>query len=749
MKFYWSIILIFLSQHLFAVEITGFVYALQNELKEPIPFANVFTEDAKYGTTTDINGRFKLLLPDKPTYKNLTISSVSYQSATVSIVNTTYIEVALKENILQDVVIVRKKSDRSSISPQDIQIIDSKELTKAACCNLSESFETNAAVDVQFADAVTGAKKLKMLGLDGYYTQTVFENSVGIRGLENGLGILFVPGPFMESIAINKGAGSVVNGYDAITGQINYEYKKPYNSERFFINLYGTRQGEMELNTNFSHRLTKKWSTLFLLHGAYFPFSSDENKDSFQDMPLSKRMNLMNRWHYNGKKFESQFGVNAVFDQRTSGQLHTIKSNAEKTRLYDAEIISRKATLFAKTGFVLPKNNQSIGIQYNYNYFDQRAWIGNRFYKGKEHYGRLNFIFQTDMLKANNTLKLGASYVIDVLDETFEQKQYQRTESVPGVFVEYNYQDNEKLAAVIGVRADAHNLHGIWLSPKMNLKYTFLPDFTVKIAASKAYRTANIFAENMSAMVSARRFEIDPNLSYESAWNVGGGLTKKFLIGFNTLQLSADFYHTNFSQQVVIDYEDTRKVAIYSLKGTSIANSFQFEAQYEPVEGLDIKLAYKMDDIYITYKSGMKTVPYIPKHKILATIDYETNNKKWRFNLTSQVKGPSRVPSTAANSIENQRPNTSPWYFTLNAQVTYVLNRFEFYLGGENLTNYKQKDALIAANDPFGTNFDGSMIWGPIPGIRIYGGLRYTLPYGEKLFKQKHIHNENDEPHQH
>lgn len=743
MKNYITIILLLFSLVSKANEITGFVYYLENGVKEPLVGANIFSQDKQYGTSADLDGKFKLLLP-KNKYKSIIVSFIGYKNKTIDFNNKTYFEIELEEDIINDVVVERKKSDRKLSSPYDIQIIGSSELKKAACCNLAESFETNAAVDVQFSDAVTGTKKLKMLGLDGYYTQTVFENGTGIRGLENGLGILLVPGPFMESISINKGAGSVVNGYDAITGQINYEFKKPERSERFYLNLFASRHGQVELNSNFTHKFNDQISTMFFVHGSMHESIHDENNDSFQDMPINERVNVLNRWRFVSKKsFRGQLGVNYVYDERSSGQLANFEINKNKSKLYESEIISRKISAFAKTGFILKNHNQSIGIQYNYNNFNQSAWIGDRNYQGIENFGRVNFIFQSDMINDFNTIKMGASYLVDDFKEDIDNINLDRFESVPGAFLEYNFQDNEKFAFVAGVRADLHNKHGIWFSPKLNLKYTILPDLTLKIAAGKGYRTANIISENMSGLVSSRNLEIDNNLGYESAWNFGGGLTKKFLIGFHELILTTDFYHTNFTNQIVVDYEDSRKMQVYNLNGTSIANSFQFEAQYEVFDGFDLKVAYKMDDIYMTYKSGMKNVPYLPKHKMLATLDYETKNKNWRFNLTNQLKGPARLPSTKSNEKENRRPEMSKMFYIMNAQATYIIKQFEFYLGGENLTNFRQKNAIISPNNAFGSEFDGSMVWGPLDGVKVFGGFRYTIPYGFKT--KKKLKKEKDE----
>lgn len=747
MKNLLIILFLFISIYSKANEITGTIYFIaENGEKENLIGANIYTEDRKYGTSTNIDGNFKLLLPKNPAYKSLIISFIGFNNKTIDITKASHFVLELTPNAIDDVVIKRAKSNRKISSPYNIEILGSEELAKAACCNLSESFETNAAIDVQFSDAVTGTKKIKMLGLDGFYTQTVFENGPGIRGLENGLGILFVPGPFMESISINKGAGSVVNGYDAITGQINYEYKKPQNSERFYLNLFGSRHEQFELNSNFSHRFNDNLSTLVLVHGSIHEKDHDDNNDSFQDMPLNERVNILNRWRFTSKGgFRGQLGINYVYDERTSGQFPVLELNKGKSNLYNSEIISRKVSAFAKTGAILKKNGQSIGIQYNYNNFNQSAWIGNKNYQGVENFGRVNFIFQSNMKNEFSTIKLGASYLVDDFKETLDTMVFNRFESVPGSFVEFNYQDNEKIAFVFGVRADLHNQHGVWISPKMNFKYTFARDFTLKLAGGRGYRTPNVFSENMSSFVSSRNFEIQEDLGFESAWNVGGGLTKKLLVGFHEMILTADFYHTNFTDQIVIDYENPRKVQLYNLDGASIANSFQIEAQYEIFDGFDAKIAYKYDDIYMTYKSGMKNVPYLPKHKALLTLDYETKNKQWRFNVTNQLKGPARLPTTNTNSIENRRAEMSETYYLLNAQATFVIKQFEFYLGGENLTNYHQKDAIISPKNAFGKEFDASMIWGPIDGVKVYGGLRYTIPYGFKT--KKRIEHEEQEKH--
>ena len=333
------------------------------------------------------------------------------------------------------------------------------------------------------------------------------------------------------------------------------------------------------------------------------------------------------------------------------------------------------------------------------------------------------------MQNHNNEMKLGASYQLNYFDESLDDLILGREERIPGFFAEYTYQDFKKFSFVGGLRADFHNIYGVWLSPKANLKYSFPKKFTLKVAEGKGYITPNLIVENIAALASSRTVNIQDGIGYESAWNVGGTLMKEFYLGFQQASVVVDYYRTDFTNRVVSDYETVGQLNFYNLDGKSYANSFQVEAKFEATEGLDFQIAYKFDDVHINYNSGLKLAPYIPRHKMLLTADYETKNEKWRFNLTGQLNGKSRIPSTASNPIEYQRPEESEIFFNLNSQITTVVKKWEFYVGAENINNFWQKNPIIAADDPFGRYFDASMIWGPLGGSRLYAGLRFTIPY--------------------
>ncbi len=711
--------------------IKGYVYEDKQSLSA-LYGANIYTLDKKIGTVSDQNGYFFLEVPFS--YDSLEVSYIGFENQVVYINENQTVKIILKAKALEEVEVRYKKLDRSYLDAKNTQTIDAKELTKAACCNISESFETNATVDVGFSDAISGAKHIKMLGLDGFYTQSLFENQPGLRGIGNSFGILYVPGPFLNSIQLNKGSGSVVNGYESITGQINYNYKESDNSERYFLNFYGSRHGQFEINTNVSHRFNHKLSTIFLVHGTLHEFKHDDNNDGFQEVPINERIVASNKWKYNSDKgFATQFGFHYVYDQRKAGQFEHFKVNKGKELLYKAKHINKKYEAFLKTGFILKNQTQSIGIQYQYKNQQQLAWYGKRSYNALENFGYTNFIFQTKMKNTFNTMKLGASYQLDFFKEQIDSLKLSRKELVPGVFAEYSFQDNEKLSVVLGMRADYHNLYGVWLNPRFNFKYTFPKRFTLKIALGKGNRVANIIAENIGLLASSRAIHIETKQFNESAWNVGGSLAKEIYLGFVPASIVIDFYHTLFTKQIIADFEKTQEVYFYTLNGKSYSNSFQVETKVEPVEGLDLQLAYKFDDVNIEYKSGLKRAPYIPRHKLLFTADYETPNEKWRFNITTQLFSKSRIPSTSNNPEQYQRQEESKMYVNLNSNINIVVKRWELYVGAENILNFWQKNPIIAADKPFGNFFDASMVWGPLGGVRLYAGFRLKIPYSNKI----------------
>lgn len=733
MKIYLIILLSMWSIIIYAQKnISGIVLDYSQKNKTPIEGTTIYSiEEPTKFAQTGVDGKFTLSVSEKT--KRIVITLINYYSDTLIVKDeANYYEIGLTQKSLKEITITGGSTARNMEQTMNMETIGLKELRSAACCNLSEAFEKNASVDVVYSDAVSGAKEIKMLGLDGYYTQVLVGNQTSIRGLNNTFGLQYIPGQWMKGISVTKGIGSVVNGYESITGQINVENKKPWNSDLFSLNFFGTHQGYLELNADFSYRLSDKLSTIALLHGEAHPVLNDFNRDGFSDHPRYWQTNIANIWKYSGEKFESDFGAQVIIENRDAGQLAFLKNQDKQNPAYGIAIDNRRYEAFAKTGFIFD-HDKSLGIQYKFFRHEQNAFFGFNEYRGVQHFANINMIYQTEIMNHDNILRIGASYTFDDYNEKYNELTRKRREHVSGLFAEYSYKYLRKIDLIAGLRVDYNSFFGTFVSPRIHLKYSPRESIGIRISAGKGYRSANIFAENMGIFTSSRNLEIDPNLNYESAWNYGLSVSKKFLVrGEKELVFSIDLYRTDFQKQIIADREDVDKIRFYNLDGKSYANSLQIEATYEILPGFTSKIAWKYDDVWVQYNDGLKRKPLLPIFKLLGNLNYSTKNKKWMFNLTCQYFSKTRIPSTEKNSEVYRLPTYSKGFVNLLSQINYFINkRFEVYLGSENMLNYMQPNAIIDAQNPFGNNFDASLIYGPVDGIRIYAGFRYNLPYAK------------------
>jgi len=711
--------------------IKGYVYEThENNHKEEIPLASIYWQGTTTGTAADVNGNFEIIEPTAYP-ANLIVSFIGYQSDTITI--NSYrksIKIELKSQVgLEEFQITEKQSSTfiNTVDPLRIETLTTKELAKAACCNISESFETNASVDVNFTDAASGTKKIQMLGLDGIYTQIQYENLPLIRGLSSAYGLTFIPGTQAESIQIKKGAGSVINGYESITGQINIELQKPDKAEKLSLNLYGNIMSRAEINIQAAQKLNEKWSTMTMLHANNQSISHDNNNDNFEDHPLRTQYNLFNRWKYRGEKRVFQAGFRAVYDDLTAGQ---IKANVDEP-LYEIGVKTKQFEVFTKNGFLFPKTPyKSIGIINSFRIHDHQSYYGSKLFNAKQYSGYMNVIYQTMISNTDHKIKFGGSWVYDNYDKNLNNNyKFGKIESVPGAFVEYAYNNQKKTALVLGLRGDYHNKFGAFLTPRAHYKYNFTEKSAFRLSVGRGFRTANPIIENSgAAMVSARNIILkDIDLKPEIAWNYGTSITHLFELGNKEMNVSLDYYYTDFTNQVVVDLENPREISFYNLDRKSYSHSLQAEYSIELTKALELKTAYKWYNIKTTYNGTLKDKPLTPKNRVLINMGYVTNFDKWKFDLTGNWFDLSRIPSTSGNLSENIIANQSEAFYTLNGQITKAFKKFEVYTGVENIFNYKQDNPIIAANNPNGSNFDASLIWGPIMGRNIYFGLRYKI----------------------
>lgn len=666
--------------------------------------------------------------------KKITLFLMSFVSA-----------VNFSQTKLEDVKVeaVKKGIRKSLTTTTNTSVVSSKELLKAACCNLAESFETNPSIDVNFADALTGTKQIKMLGLTSPYLMITEENIPSIRGASQAYGLSFTPGTWVESIQITKGAGSVVNGYESISGQINTELIKPMKDIPFFLNAYGASDSRFELNTHFNKKVSDKWATSFYIHRNARLAKNDMNHDGFLDNPLGKQVNMVNRWQYSNPEtgWVSFINFKYMKDEKQTGQLEFDKNRDKLTTNYwGSEINTNRFDFTSKLGYVFKDMPyQSIGIQNAYSNHNQDSYFGWNQYNIQQQSYYSNLIFNSIINNTMHKFATGLNFTYDKYAEFVNLVDVSRMDNSVGGFFEYTYDNNDKFSYILGGRLDYHNRLGAFFTPRLHVRYNPWEKGVFRVSAGRGKRAANIYAENQNLFASSRAFSVlDTNgkiygLNPEIAWNYGFSFTQNFMLFGKPADATVDFYRTDFQNQAIVDVmKSPQQVLFYNLKGNSFANSLQLDFNYEIKKHFNLRTAYKYYDISTDYLSGSFQRPMQAKHRFFGNIEYAThiieNGKQWKFDYTLNWLGKQQLPTTATNVVGEQLPKFSPSFTVMNAQVTRTFSStFEVYVGGENIGNYRQEKAILGAGNPFGSNFDTSIIYAPVFGQMYYAGLRFKV----------------------
>jgi outer membrane receptor for ferrienterochelin and colicin len=667
--------------------------------------------------------------------------------------------VSYSQDTLQAVKVISKNKglQKSSKITANTTLVTSKELLKAACCNLAESFETNPSIDVSFSDAITGTKQIKMLGLTSPYLMIAEENIPSVRGASQAYGLSFTPGTWTESIQITKGAGSVVNGYESISGQINTELIKPLGnianasslrSSPFFLNAYGSTDSRFELNTHFNKKISDDWATTLFVHGNTRIAKNDMNNDGFLDNPLAKQINILNRYqYYNAEKgWVSFINFRYMNDQKQTGELDFDPNiDKGKTNLWGSEINTERFDVSSKVGYVFKDMPyQSIGFQNAFNSHNQESYFGLNQYNIKQSSFYSNLIFNSIINNTLHKFATGLNFTYDNYQEFVNINDYSRIDNSLGAFFEYTYDNDDDFSLVAGGRVDNHNRLGTLITPRLHVRYNPWEKGVLRVSAGRGKRIANIFAENQPLFASARTFDILNTtgaiygLDPEIAWNYGLSFNQKFRIFGRNADAGFDFYKTDFTKQVVVDLytapviPGTHQVLFYNLNGKSFANSLQVDFNLELAKHFDLRTAYKYYDIQTDYLSGRSERPLQAKHRFFANLGYETHivekGKQWKFDFTYNWMGQQKLPETASNPVADRLPEYSPSFSLMNAQITRTFSSvFEVYIGGENIGNYRQEKAILGSDNPFGSTFDASITYAPIFGQMYYAGLRFKI----------------------
>lgn len=668
-----------------------------------------------------------------------------------------------KDHGLKELKVTSKGGMRRMVGPVNGVSIGRHELFKAACCNLGESFTTNPSVDVSYSDAATGAKQIRLLGLSGTYVQMLTENLPNYRGAASPYALGYVPGPWMKNISVSKGCSSVKNGYEAITGQINIDFLKPEDADGMEVNLFGDSKSRIEANITGNIHLNRRLSTVLLTHYENSFDEHDGNGDGFYDQPRVRQAHVDNRWQWAGDSYIFHGGASWLKERRLGGQLnHGQNQSSRPHTLYNIEQNTDRYEGYMKHAFIIdPDRGTNVALLTSASLHEQTADYGMKHLYINEKNVYASLVFETNIGHVHN-FSAGASFNHDYSSQSIESRAQRfdyssgmtsaptgsllnpplngnqtsslippssvLRESTPGVYAQYTLNLDHRLTVMAGLRADHSSLYGTFLTPRVHVKWMPHDIISLRLSAGKGYRTVFALAENSYLLAGGRSLTID-NLRQEEAWNYGASAALNIPLWGKTLKMNAEYYYTRFSNQAVVDYDsDPHAINIANLDGRSYSHTMQIDATYPLVEGLTLTAAYRLSDVKCTYGGRLMTKPLTNRYKGLLTASYKTPLELWQFDVTFQLNGGGRMPQpyvTDDGTLSWQ--NSFPAFGQLSAQVTRWFRHWSVYVGGENLTAYRQKNPIIGASDPWSQMFDPTMIWGPVHGAMAYMGVRINI----------------------
>lgn len=717
---------VFAGQRLHAQTIQG---SVMDDSHRALEGATVYWINTNKSTITDAKGKFSL---DSTGIKDKRIITqfIGYATDTTPVGNKMIMIHLTRVVTLKEANVNFEKSGvMISMQPIKTEIISIKELKKAACCNLGESFETNATVDVTYKDALTGSKELQVLGLSGSYIQLLTENAPLISGIGITYGLNGIPGTQINAINIVKGPGSVIFGPESMSGMINVDLHDPEKADKLFVNGYLDENLRREINVDHAKVINPNLSTLMSVHIDDMTRKVDENGDRFLDMPLVRNINILNKWKYSNQKgLMSQFSIKYLNERRMSGQtdFDYSRSYADMSS-WGQKINTNRLELYGRTGYVIPSAEyKSIGVQYSYVHHSQKGYYGIRAYNANQNLLNLRLIYNME-LNAKHSVNIGLSLKSENIVEQFDTINANRTEQTPGVFIEDTYKASPRLTMILGYRFDrinGNNFH----TPRINIKYSISDQTDIRFSAGTGVRLPHIFAENPALLVSSKTFKIANNIRAEQTFNYGMNVVHNFNFLYRKGSFGLDLYRTEFMNRLRVDLDrDPLEVNVYSMENSSFSNTLQAELTYKIFKTVEMKLAYKYLDVQSNFNGTFIRDPYIAKHRFLTTFSYESFDRKWRVNLGINRVGSKRLPQTHPHFGTDNLPLKSPAYTIINTQVTRIFKKWEVYIGAENLFDFKQMTHLLGSDDPYGPYFDAAYIWGPMDGRRAYAGFRYKI----------------------
>ncbi|MBQ9310432.1 MAG: TonB-dependent receptor [Bacteroidales bacterium] len=608
------------------------------------------------------------------------------------------------------------------------EVISSAGLMKMACCTLAESFENSASVTVGYADATTGARQIRLLGLSGIYTQMLDENRPAMRGITAPFALSYMPGPWLESIQVGKGSPSVVNGTESITGSINLEHRKPTDGKPLFLNASVMDDTKSDFNVTSSLQVSDNLYTVLMGHVDGNFRTYDMNGDGFADEPARLQINVANRWLWYSPKVQVRWGLRYVHDTREGGQI---------SGPWKSDVTNNIANAYMKVGRSLRDDgSSSIALVADYTLQKTASAFGNNGYDAGQHSIFANLLYLNKFTDAHE-ITAGVNATVDYIDEDINAgglsiNGTSRTLAQFAPYAEYTFRNGEKFSLIAGLSGTAVPQYGFYPVPRLTVKYQPAEALVLRANGGRGLRFSHPVADNIGILSTGKSISGDLSARVlEDAWTFGGNATYYFS---DNTYLSLDCFNTRFASALFADREAANAIVLYSLDGHEAwSRNFQADFSMEPLNRLSFTLTGRLTDAKAWQPSGGgRELPLSSRYKVVFNTQYKIGANRWIFDFTASLNGPARVYDFMKDLRDEDGmllypDGKTPVYPLLYAQITRRFRGFDIYVGGENLTGSMQMHPVVDADTPFADTFDAASVWGPLMGAKFYVGFRMTI----------------------
>jgi outer membrane receptor for ferrienterochelin and colicins len=641
----------------------------------------------------------------------------------------------LSSNVLLNSVNINEfqQSTMYSVKPIQTEVLNGKELKKAACCNLGESFETNNSVDLKITDVLLGTQELNIVGLSGSYSPVYVESSPFIFGLNQANGLNNIPGTIIHEISITKGNAPVHMGAESTSGLIMVDVLKPELEKGLLLNVYGDAFNRKELNVHAALKPKSNLNGLLIGHVSSTSNQNDRNGDLFKDMPNNQNVLLLNKWNYNFNNWHSQNMILANMQDTKTGQQNALFNQEDASKnIYSQRYAQKSISFIGKTGYVFPTNKYlSIGNMYLIKSQENSGYFGRKSYSGVEnraYYKLLTSYNPAEKLNINGGFNL---HYVDYQEQidTFAQ---QLNNLQQGIFTEATYRIQTSIEVIAGLRADQIQ-DNTYLLPRIFTKIC-LNEFTnFKLGYGQSAKSYFILSENPNLLSSNRKIVIEEQLSPEHAETFRGSFTYDGKLAGKNFTVLLDGALSHFFNKITPDYDKVAFEAHFSNRSNlTYAKAAQVDVSYQVHKNLTLKASHKVQEVYEDRAEGKWNLVYIPRYKSLFESEFYAFKRTLNWVLKAELQGPKRLPELAQASIlnagEHIELNESPTFWRFGSIINYEPNnKLRFYVGSDNILNTMQHVQILGLNNPFSEQFDTGYSWGPSMGRNIYAGITLKI----------------------